>query len=119
MRYELTDYEWAAIRPNQATRGAACERPTCSERHLLGLEIGRRGAMCPRALVVYKAARRARDEARRLRTFVARALVRPITTRGFWRGRGNPAAGAATAITAGGFAVSCAVLLAPLKDVFA
>jgi transposase len=46
MRYELTDYEWAAIRPmlpNKA-RGRVDES-TCPQQHLLGAAI-RRGAIC-------------------------------------------------------------------------
>ena len=43
MRYELTDYEWAAIRPMLPKRREACVvgRSTCPQRHLLGAAIRR------------------------------------------------------------------------------
>ena len=44
MRYEVTDHEWAAIKPmlpKQAARGPTCERPPCPEWHLLGLTVWR------------------------------------------------------------------------------
>ena len=46
MRYELTDHEWAAIKPmlpNKAARRSAGERPACPQRHLLGVTV--RGAL--------------------------------------------------------------------------
>ena len=44
MRYELTDYEWAAIRPmfaEQGARRASFGRSTCPKWHLLGAAIRR------------------------------------------------------------------------------
>jgi len=46
MRYELTDHEWAAIKPHAAEQAAwrsTGERSPCSQRHLLGVAI--RGAL--------------------------------------------------------------------------
>ena len=47
MRYELTDHEWAAIKPMlpNKPRCPTCERPPCPELHLLGLAIWRTGSL--------------------------------------------------------------------------
>ena len=43
MRYELTDYEWAAIKPmlpNKPRGVATSKRPACPQWHLLGVAVG-------------------------------------------------------------------------------
>jgi transposase len=48
MRYELTDYEWAAIRPTLPNKARGVRRgddSTCPQRHLLGAVIRRTMAL--------------------------------------------------------------------------
>src|ERR1700733_14750006 len=53
MRYELTDYEWVAIKPilPNKPRGVPRVRDPCAQWHLLGLAVRvRRGVICRRTM---------------------------------------------------------------------